>query len=134
MSGGPIRVVVVDDSRLMQGIITAALEAEGDIKVAAKAGNVAEGRRMIKETDPDAVTLDVEMPGMNGLEFLEKIMTLRPTPVVMVSSLTAEGTEITLAALQIGAVDVVRKPSGPDPMGPFGRELREKVRTAARAQ
>ena len=134
MSGGPIRVVVVDDSRLMQGIITAALEAEGDIKVAAKAGNVAEGRRMIKETDPDAVTLDVEMPGMNGLEFLEKIMTLRLTPVVMVSSLTAEGTEITLAALQIGAVDVVRKPSGPDPMGPFGRELREKVRTAARAQ
>ncbi|MEE3100783.1 MAG: response regulator, partial [Pseudomonadota bacterium] len=134
MSGKPIRVVVVDDSRLMRGIIQAALEAEGDIAVAAQAGNVAEGRRMIKETDPDAVTLDVEMPGMNGLEFLEKIMTLRPTPVVMVSSLTAEGTEITLAALQMGAVDVVRKPSGPDPMGPFGRELREKVRTAARAQ
>lgn len=134
MGDAQIRVVVVDDSRLMRGIIQAALEAEGDIVVAGQAGNVAEGRQMIRETDPDAVTLDVEMPGMNGLEFLEKIMTLRPTPVIMVSSHTAEGAEITLAALQIGAVDVVRKPSGPDPMGPFGRELRDKIRTAARAQ
>ena len=131
---GRIRAVVVDDSRLMRGIIKAALEAEGDVETVGLAGNVAEGRRMIKETDPDVVTLDVEMPGMNGLEFLEKIMTLRPTPVVMVSTLTAAGADATLAALSIGAVDVVRKPSGADPMGSFGRELRDKVRMAARAQ
>ena len=129
-----VRAVVVDDSRLMRGIIKAALEAEGDVETVGLAGNVAEGRRLIKETDPDVVTLDVEMPGMNGLEFLEKIMTLRPTPVVMVSTLTAAGADATLAALSIGAVDVVRKPNGPDPMGAFGRELRDKVRMAARAQ
>tara|TARA_R110000751_G_scaffold18392_7_gene56027 strand:+ start:5763 stop:6959 length:1197 start_codon:yes stop_codon:yes gene_type:complete len=129
-----VRAVIVDDSRLMRGIIKAALEAEGDVETVGLAGNVAEGRRLIKETDPDVVTLDVEMPGMNGLEFLEKIMTLRPTPVVMVSSLTAAGADATLAALSIGAVDVVRKPNGPDPMGAFGQELREKVRMAARAQ
>ncbi|MDF2231122.1 chemotaxis-specific protein-glutamate methyltransferase CheB [Albimonas sp. CAU 1670] len=132
--GGRVRAVVVDDSRLMRGIIKSALEAEGDVETVGLAGNVAEGRRLIKETDPDVVTLDVEMPGMNGLEFLEKIMTLRPTPVVMVSTLTAAGADATLAALSIGAVDVVRKPNGPDPMGAFGRELREKVRMAARAQ
>ncbi|SFI11835.1 chemotaxis-specific protein-glutamate methyltransferase CheB [Albimonas pacifica] len=132
--GARVRAVVVDDSRLMRGIIKAALEAEGDVETVGLAGNVAEGRRLIKETDPDVVTLDVEMPGMNGLEFLEKIMTLRPTPVVMVSTLTAAGADATLAALSIGAVDVVRKPNGPDPMGAFGRELRDKVRMAARAQ
>lgn len=130
----PIRVVVVDDSRLMRGIIKAALEVGGGIEIAGMAGNVAEGRQLIRSTDPDAVTLDVEMPGMNGLEFLEKIMTLRPTPVVMVSSLTAAGAEATLTALSIGAVDVVCKPSGPDPLGAFGEELRAKVRLAARAQ
>lgn len=134
MMGRPLRVVVVDDSRLMRGIIRTALEAEGDIVAVGLAGDVTEGRRLIKETDPDAITLDVEMPGMNGLEFLEKIMTLRPTPVVMVSSHTSEGAEATLTALQTGAVDVVRKPSGPDPLGGFGAELREKVRTAGRAR
>ncbi len=134
MIGRPLRIVVVDDSRLMRGIIRTALEAEGDMVTVGLAGDVAEGRRLIRETDPDAITLDVEMPGMNGLEFLEKIMTLRPTPVVMVSSHTSDGAEATLAALQTGAVDVVRKPSGPDPLGSFGAELREKVRTAGRAR
>ncbi|MGM0586588.1 MAG: protein-glutamate methylesterase/protein-glutamine glutaminase [Pseudomonadota bacterium] len=134
MGGRRTRVVAVDDSRLMRGLIRAALEAEGDLEVVGLAGDVAEGRQVIRETDPDVVTLDVEMPGMNGLEFLEKIMTLRPMPVVMVSSLTAEGAETTLAALQIGAVDAVRKPEGAAPMEAFGRALREKVRMAARAR
>jgi two-component system chemotaxis response regulator CheB len=133
-AGRRVRVVVVDDSRLMRSLLRRALEAEGDLETVGLAADVAEGRRLIRETDPDVVTLDVEMPGMNGLAFLEKIMTLRPTPVVMVSSLTAEGAETTLEALRIGAVDAVQKPNGPDPLGPFGEALRAKVRLAAGAR
>lgn len=133
-TGRRTRVVVVDDSRLMRSLLGRALEKEGDLEIVGLAADVSEARRLIRETDPDVVTLDVEMPGMNGLEFLEKIMTLRPTPVVMVSSLTAEGAETTLEALRIGAVDAVQKPSGPDPLGPFGEALRAKVRLAAQAR
>ena len=134
LPGRPTRVVVVDDSRLMRSLLGRALEMEGDLEIVGLAADVSEARRLIRETDPDVVTLDVEMPGMNGLEFLQKIMTLRPTPVVMVSSLTAEGAETTLEALRIGAVDAVQKPSGPDPLGPFGEALRAKVRLAAQAR
>jgi len=130
---GPLRAVIVDDSGLMRSLLRSALEAEGDMRAVGLAEDVTSARRLIKELDPDVVTLDVEMPGMNGLEFLRKIMTLRPMPVVMVSSHTAEGAETTLTALQYGAVDVVQKPGGADPLGSFGRELREKVRLAARA-
>lgn len=130
----PVRAVVVDDSGLMRRLIKAALEAETGIEAVGLAEDVSSARRMIRALNPDVVTLDVEMPGMNGLEFLEKIMELRPMPVVMVSSHTAEGTDASLAALQMGAVDVVEKPRGVDPNGPFGRTLREKVRLAARAR
>jgi two-component system chemotaxis response regulator CheB len=74
-----------------------------------------EAREAIKELDPDVVTLDIEMPNMNGLEFLEKIMRLRPMPVIMVSTLTHRGAEATLAALEIGAFDCVGKPQPGDP-------------------
>ncbi|MEL6317504.1 MAG: response regulator, partial [Pseudomonadota bacterium] len=96
----PVRVVVVDDSVLMRTMLRAALEADGDIEVAGSAAEPHAARSVIKTTDPDVITLDVEMPGMNGLEFLEKIMALRPMPVVMVSSLTSDGAEATLAALE----------------------------------
>lgn len=131
---GKVSALVVDDSLLMRAMVRDALEQDGDIHVAGLARDTAEARRMIKELNPDVVTLDVEMPGMNGLEFLEKIMTLRPMPVIMVSSLTARGAEATLSALEIGAVDVAQKPSGPDGRERFGALLRDKVRMAARAK
>ncbi|MEM7508931.1 MAG: chemotaxis response regulator protein-glutamate methylesterase [Pseudomonadota bacterium] len=126
----PIRALVVDDSMLMRAMIRDALQAEGDITCIGSAKDTVEARRMIKVLNPDVLTLDVEMPGMNGIDFLEKIMTLRPMPVVMVSSLTESGTDTTLAALGTGAVDAVAKPAGKT--GPdFANNLRHAVRTAA---
>lgn len=133
MAGQQIRAVVVDDSRLMRSMISAALQAEGDIQCVGVAQDVQEARQLIKTVNPDVITLDVEMPGMNGLEFLGKIMTLRPMPVVMVSSLTQSGTEVTLAALEAGAVDAVAKPMGKGAATTFARRLREAVRAGARA-
>ncbi|MFT4792507.1 MAG: two-component system chemotaxis response regulator CheB [Paracoccaceae bacterium] len=128
-----VSVVVVDDSRLMRMMVRDALERDGDIKVTGLACNTAEARSLIKQCNPDVVTLDVEMPGMNGLEFLDKIMTLRPMPVIMVSSLTAQGADATLSALEIGAVDVAQKPVGRAQADSFGAILRDKVRMAANA-
>lgn len=128
------RVVVVDDSALMLKMISTGLEADGDIEVVGQAKSPQEARELIKRYNPDVVTLDVEMPGMNGLEFLEKIMSLRPMPVIMVSTLTTAGTDVTLNALHIGAVDAVPKPAGRDGLAKFGVELRQKVRMARSAR
>ncbi|MEM0943248.1 MAG: chemotaxis response regulator protein-glutamate methylesterase [Pseudomonadota bacterium] len=134
MSGGrQIRVVVVDDSALMRAMLRRAIEGADDLVCVGQASDAAEGREMIRTLNPDVVTLDVEMPGMNGLEFLHKIMTLRPTPVIMVSTLTQSGTETSLAALEAGAVDVVAKPSGADAPA-FAERLRATVRVAAGAR
>lgn len=104
------RVLVVDDSRTMRSLICHALSRDPDIEVVGQAADPLEARNAMKTLDPDVVTLDVEMPNMNGIEFLSKIMRLRPTPVIMVSNLTHEGTVATIAALEIGAVDCVAKP------------------------
>jgi two-component system chemotaxis response regulator CheB len=93
----------------MRAILMNRLSKEPDIEVVAAAANAAEGRQMIRELDPDVVTLDVEMPGMNGLDFLEKIMQLRPTPVIIVSGATQQGNETTARALALGAVDCYAK-------------------------
>jgi two-component system chemotaxis response regulator CheB len=106
-----VRVLVVDDSATMRGLITAILGRDPEIVVVGQAGDPLQAREAIKRLNPDVVTLDVEMPNMNGLAFLEKIMRLRPMPVVMVSTLTHAGAEISLAALELGAVDCVGKPS-----------------------
>ncbi|MEH6718129.1 MAG: chemotaxis response regulator protein-glutamate methylesterase [Aurantimonas endophytica] len=106
----PARVLVVDDSMTMRALIRHALGGDPDITVVGEAANPYEAREMMKALDPDVVTLDVEMPDMNGIEFLEKIMRLRPTPVIMVSNLTAPGAAATLAALEIGAFDCIAKP------------------------
>ncbi|OZA77879.1 MAG: hypothetical protein B7X77_04135 [Caulobacter sp. 39-67-4] len=106
-----IRVLVVDDSATMRSLITAALNRDPDIEVCGAAGDPFEARGMIKALNPDVVTLDIEMPNMNGIEFLEKIMRLRPMPVVMVSTLTQAGAEMTLRALELGAIDCVAKPA-----------------------
>ena len=126
------RVLVVDDSLTMRNLISAALRQDPEIEVVGTAADPIEARAAIKALNPDVITLDVEMPNMNGLEFLEKIMRLRPMPVVMVSTLTAAGTDVTLAALEIGAVDAVAKPAVAR-ADAFG-ELVTKVRAAARSR
>jgi two-component system chemotaxis response regulator CheB len=126
------RVLVVDDSRTMRNLICHALSRDSDIEIVGQAADPLEARAAMKTLDPDVVTLDVEMPNMNGIEFLSKIMSLRPTPVIMVSNLTREGTEATIKALEIGAVDCVAKPM-PGEQEMFA-DLPAKVKTAAGAR
>lgn len=104
-----IRVLIVDDSPLMRALLQHRLEREADIVVAGTAADAAEARQMIKALDPDVVTLDIEMPGMDGLSFLEKIMALRPTPVILVSGATEAGASATARGLQLGAVGCIAK-------------------------
>ena len=106
----PARVLVVDDSPTMRGLITAVLSQDPDVSVIGQAGDAMEARAAIKQLNPDVVTLDIEMPNMSGIEFLEKIMRLRPTPVIMISTLTQAGADTTIEALALGAVDCIGKP------------------------
>jgi len=128
----PIRVLVVDDSPTMRALIARQLSTESDIQVIGEAGDPLEARTAIKALNPDVVTLDIEMPNMNGLEFLARLMRLRPTPVIMVSTLTQRGAEATLEALELGAVDCIGKPAGGQ-SGEFN-SLAEKIRIAAKAK
>jgi two-component system chemotaxis response regulator CheB len=133
MSLGDIRVLVVDDSAFMRRMVGALIDAAPEFTVAGYARNGVEAVEKVVELQPDVVTLDVEMPGMDGLEALQKIMAKRPTPVVMVSSLTQEGADITIKCLQMGAVDFVGKPSGSISLGieQIAPDLIEKLKTAA---
>lgn len=126
------RVLIVDDSATMRGLIRARLQTERGIEVVGEAADAHAARAAIKQLNPDVITLDVEMPDMNGLEFLEKIMRLRPMPVVMVSSHTEAGAEATLRALEIGAVECIAKPTGREDRA-FDK-LPDAVRNAARAR
>lgn len=128
-----VRVIVVDDSPTMRGLISAVLRRDPDIEVIGTAGDPHEARQLIKQLDPDVITLDVEMPNMNGLDFLERIMRLRPMPVVMVSTLTQAGAETSVAALELGAVDCVGKPMAVGDNKSFS-ELAERVKNAAAAK
>ena len=125
----PVRVLIVDDSASMRALIRATLTADRDVSVVGEAANPLEAREAIKALNPDVMTLDVEMPHMNGLEFLERVMRLRPLPVIMVSSLTERGGSVTISAMEIGAVDYVTKPS-PQCPNSFA-VLAEKVKAAA---
>ncbi|WP_342627675.1 chemotaxis response regulator protein-glutamate methylesterase [Nguyenibacter vanlangensis] len=107
----PVRVLVVDDSRTIRALIRRSFEQYPDIVICGEAANPIEARDLIIKDQPDVITLDVEMPGMNGLQFLDKIMRLRPIPVVMVSSLTARGADTAITALQMGAFDCFAKPA-----------------------
>lgn len=127
-----VRVLVVDDSAVMRKIISRILSQDPEIEVVGQAGDAFEARTAIKALDPDVVTLDVQMPDMDGLEFLQKIMELRPMPVIMVSGMTSEGTDAAIRALELGAVDCVAKPSSHDP-DTFG-DLARKVKIAAQSK
>ena len=106
-----VRVLVVDDSATMRGILIASLRQDPDIEVVGTASDPYKAREAIKALDPDVITLDVEMPRMNGVEFLEKLMRLRPTPTIMVSTLTQKGAALAVEALGLGAFDCVGKPA-----------------------
>ncbi|WP_199272103.1 protein-glutamate methylesterase/protein-glutamine glutaminase [Paraburkholderia acidiphila] len=131
-----IKVLCVDDSALIRSLMTEIINSQPDMTVVATAPDPLVARELIKQHNPDVLTLDVEMPRMDGLDFLEKLMRLRPMPVVMVSSLTERGNEITLRALELGAVDFVTKPKVGirDGMLEYSEKLADKVRAAARAR
>jgi two-component system chemotaxis response regulator CheB len=136
MSQKKIKVLIVDDSALVRQILVEILKHARDIEVVGTASDPFMAREKIKETNPDVLTLDVEMPRMDGLTFLANLMRLRPMPVVMISSLTDRGAETTLKALELGAVDFVSKPKVDiaGTLGEFGEEILSKIRAAAGAR
>ena len=99
-----IRILIVDDSKTMQMLLRAVFESDSEIEVVGVASDPYEAREKIKLLNPDLITLDVEMPGMNGMDFLKRIMALRPMPVVMISSLTTRGADASVEALALGAL------------------------------
>lgn len=131
-----IKVLIVDDSALIRQMLTQIFNSAEDIEVVGTAGDPLIARDKIKALNPDVVTLDVEMPRMDGLTFLRNLMRLRPMPVVMISTLTAKGAEVTLEALSLGAVDFVAKPKANvvSSLQEYADELISKVRMAAKAQ
>jgi len=131
-----IKVLIVDDSALVRKILSEILGKESGIDVVGTAADPYAARERIKQLNPDVITLDVEMPRMDGITFLENLMRLRPMPVVMVSSLTKGGADVTLRALELGAVDFVAKPrlDIAGTLADYADELIEKVMAAARAQ
>lgn len=130
------KVLIVDDSALIRSVMSEIIGSQPDMEVVGVAPDPLVARDLIKQTNPDVLTLDVEMPKMDGLDFLEKLMRLRPMPVVMVSSLTERGSEITLRALELGAVDFVTKPklSIQSGMREYAELIADKIRAAAKAR
>jgi two-component system chemotaxis response regulator CheB len=131
-----IRVIVVDDSALVRGLLAEIIDRQPDMCCIGAAADPLVAREMIRNLNPDVITLDIEMPRMDGIDFLARLMRLRPMPVVMVSTLTERGADITLKALELGAVDFVSKPKigVSDGLRQLGADITEKIRTAARAR
>ncbi|WP_067062675.1 protein-glutamate methylesterase/protein-glutamine glutaminase [Roseateles chitosanitabidus] len=129
-------VVVVDDSALVRSILTEIINRQPDMQCIGAASDPLAAREMIRNLNPDVITLDVEMPKMDGLDFLQRLMRLRPMPVVMVSTLTERGAEVTLKALELGAVDFVAKPKigVADGIRALAQDITDKIRIAAKAQ
>ena len=130
------RVVVVDDSALVRSLLTEIVNRQPDMECIGAASDPYAAREMIRNLNPDVITLDVEMPRMDGIDFLSKLMRLRPMPVVMVSTLTERGAEVTLKALELGAVDFVAKPKigVADGLKQLAEEITDKIRTASKAR
>jgi two-component system chemotaxis response regulator CheB len=133
---GRIKVLIIDDSALVRSLMSAIIDSQPDMRAVGAAPDPLVAREMIRALDPDVLTLDVEMPKMDGIEFLERLMRLRPMPVLMVSSLTERGAEVTLKALELGAVDFVTKPKIGIAEGLSGSagDIADKIRIAARAR
>ena len=136
MDNRRLKVLIVDDSALVRRILTELLSADPEVEVVGAASDAYMARDKIKALNPDVITLDVEMPKMDGVTFLRNLMRLRPMPVVMVSSLTEHGAEITLDALSVGAVDYLPKPKIDlaATLGDYAEELCTKIKAAARAR
>lgn len=131
-----IKVLCVDDSALIRSLMTEIINSQPDMEVVGTAPDPLVAREMIKRLNPDVLTLDVEMPRMDGLDFLERLMRLRPMPVLMVSSLTERGSEITMRALELGAVDFITKPKLGirDGLLEYTDTIADKLRAASRAR
>lgn len=136
MGSNRIKVLCVDDSALIRDLLSEIINSQPDMEVVAVAPDPLVARDLIKQHNPDVLTLDVEMPRMDGLDFLERLMRLRPMPVLMVSSLTQAGSEITLRALELGALDFVAKPSLGIRSGmlEYANDIAEKIRAAAKSR
>ena len=130
------RVVVVDDSALVRSLLSEIINREPDMLCVGAAADPLVAREMIRNLNPDVITLDVEMPRMDGIDFLSKLMRLRPMPVLMVSTLTERGAEVTLRALELGAIDFVAKPKigVSDGLRSLSQDITDKIRIASRAQ
>src|ERR1700753_710731 len=130
-----IKVLIVDDSALVRSLLTDILRADPGIEVVGVASDAHIAREKIKALNPDVLTLDVEMPKMDGITFLKNLMRLRPMPVVMVSSLTERGADVTLDALALGAVDYLSKPKIDlaATLKDYGDEMIEQIKTASKA-
>jgi len=131
-----IKVLIVDDLALMRALLAEIISGAADLEVVGAAPDPIAAREMIKALNPDVLTLDVEMPRMDGLEFLDRLMRLRPMPVIMISSFTAAGSEVTLRALELGAVDYLAKPQAGNLalLEAYADEIRDKIRAAAGAR
>ncbi|MEK6735646.1 MAG: chemotaxis response regulator protein-glutamate methylesterase [Pseudomonadota bacterium] len=131
-----IRVLVIDDSALIRKLLSEVINSEPDMEAIGAAADPLAAREMIRNMNPDVLTLDVEMPKMDGLDFLEKLMRLRPMPVVMVSTLTEKGSDVTFRALELGAVDFIAKPKIDIATGlkQYGSEIANKIRIAMAAR
>ncbi|HEY0683122.1 MAG TPA: chemotaxis response regulator protein-glutamate methylesterase [Steroidobacter sp.] len=132
----PIKLLIVDDSALVRKLLSEMLKQDRDIEIVGTATDPYAAREKIKQLNPDVITLDVEMPRMDGITFLENLMRLRPMPVVMVSSLTQKGADVTLRALELGAIDFVTKPKVDvaGSLANYAEELIAKVKVAASAR
>jgi two-component system chemotaxis response regulator CheB len=131
-----ISVIVVDDSALVRSLLSEIINRQRDMECIGTANDPLIAREMIRERNPDVITLDVEMPRMDGLDFLSRLMRLRPMPVVMISTLTERGAEVTMRALELGAVDFVAKPriGVANGLGELASQIVDKIRVAAAAQ
>jgi two-component system, chemotaxis family, protein-glutamate methylesterase/glutaminase len=129
-----IKVLVIDDSAVMRAFLGRVVASQPDMELSGVAPDPLLAIERIRRNAPDVITLDVQMPGMDGLEFLRKLMAVRPLPVVMISSLTREGAETTIRALELGAVDFFPKPSSYDELDAGGLEIAAKIRAAAQAR